>query len=695
MSDLIPSITRRTLLVGSAAAATSWPGFVLAATAPGIAAGVNTQAMGPLVPSKLYGGFIEHIGNLINHSLWSEMLDDRKFYYGVIEKPEVKPTHPLAALSFNQKWLAVGPLAAIQLDTQNVWVGQHSPVITANEEQPVGMAQPEIALKADAEYNSRIVAWAESGVDLVVKLTWGEGPGQSLEQKIATSKKWQTRKFTFKPGVATRNARFEILARGKGRCGIGAVSLMPADNVQGFRADTLALMKEMKCPILRMPGGNFVSAYDWKDTIGAPDLRPPVYDPVWKAAQPNDVGVDELLQLCELIGSEPFWCASTGFAEPRSGAELVEYINGPADSRWGKVRAANGRKKPYGVKYWAVGNEMYGHWQMGHMAPEQYVIKHNLFVDAMRAVDPSIYIVAPGGFVDEMTTGQGIFIAGQPEVKVGSERDWAYSMFKGSWGKFDALGTHAYPPQDKRFDLTTGKLFDVKMPLNEWARQPANRVRTMVDAWEEYKKHFPKLNEGQVKVFFDEWAYGFEDSLKNCLAIALTFHEFFRHTDFIAMAGFTMATAWLDFDRLNATISAKGRIFQLYQQNFGVIPVAVSGNNPPPKPQYPIGGDQPSVNTGSPNWPLDVSASLTEDKRALIVAVVNATEQAQLLALDIAGFAAAPTGLCWKFTGAGLNARNGVGKPPEVTTTEMEFNTAIKQLPIGAMSVELYRFERA
>ena len=221
MSDLIPSITRRTLLVGSAAAATSWPGFVLAATAQGIAAGVNSQAMGPLLPSKLYGGFIEHIGNLINHSLWSEMLDDRKFYYGVIEKPEVKPTHPLAALSFNQKWLAVGPLAAIQLDTQNVWVGQHSPVITANEEKPVGIAQPEIALKADAEYNGRIVAWAESGVDLVVKLTWGEGPGQSLEQKIATSKKWQTRKFTFKPGVATRNARFEILARGKGRCGIG------------------------------------------------------------------------------------------------------------------------------------------------------------------------------------------------------------------------------------------------------------------------------------------------------------------------------------------------------------------------------------------------------------------------------------------------------------------------------------------
>ncbi|HNG61052.1 MAG TPA: hypothetical protein PKZ52_14605, partial [Cellvibrionaceae bacterium] len=535
----------------------------------------------------------------------------------------------------------------------------------------------------------------DSGVRLSVKLSWGETPEQSIEHKIATSKKWKTRSFKFKPGVNTTSARFEILASGEGRCGIGAVSLMPADNIKGFRADTLALMKEMNCPILRMPGGNFVSSYDWKHTIGDQDLRPPIYDPVWRAVQPNDVGIDELLQLCELIGSEPFWCASTGFAEPRSGAELVEYINGPADSTWGRVRALNGRKKPYGVKYWAVGNEMYGHWQMGHMAPEQYTIKHNLFADAMRAVDQSIYIVAPGGFVDEMTTGQGIFIAGQPEVKVGSERDWAYSMFKGSWGKFDALGTHAYPPQDKRFDLKTGKLFDVKMPLNEWARQPANRVRTMVDAWEEYKKHFPKLNEGSVKVFFDEWAYGFEDSLKNCLAIALTLHEFFRHTDFIAMAGFTMATAWLDFNRTDATISAKGRIFQLYHQHFGAIPVAVSGTNPPPKPQYPIGGDQPSVNTGSLNWPLDVSASLTEDKQALIVAVVNATEQAQLLELDVQGFTAAAKGRCWKFTGASLNARNAVGKPPEVLTRETEFDARTRPILIAATSVEFYRFERA
>lgn len=694
-------LSRRTLLIGSAALAGHWtlPAF---SAATDIRATVAPNIERPALSPLLYGGFIEHIGNLINHSLWSEVLDDRKFYFGVIENPEPKPTDPRAAMRFIQKWVAVGPVSSIELDTQRAYVGKHSPVITVNgsvngtakNAQSLGIAQHGLAIKSSTPYAGRIVIWADRGVKVAVTLRWGDDPAQAVTQKISTSKKWRTRTFQLNPAVDTESARLEIVGTGKGRFGVGAVSLMPADNIEGFRADTLALMKEMNCPILRMPGGNFVSAYDWKDTIGDPDRRPPVYDPVWKAVQPNDVGVDELLRFCELINSEPFWCVNTGFGEPRSGAELLEYVNGAEQSEWGKRRVENGRKTPYRVKYWAVGNEMYGHWQMGHMARDHYTIKHNLFVDAMRAVDPSIYVVAPGGFVDEMTTGQGIFVEGQPEVKIGSERDWAYGMFKDSWGKFDAVGTHAYPPQNKRFDLRTGKLFDVEMTLNEWARQPANRVRTMVDAWEEYKKHFPKLNEGHIKVFFDEWAYGFEDSLKSALAIALAFHEFFRHTDFITMAGFTMATNWLSFNRTASTISAKGRVFQLYHRHFGSIPVAVNGNAPTPKPQYPIGGDQPKINAGSATYPLDVSAALTEDRRSLIISVVNATEQTQDLNLSVEDFPHAAMGEVWKLTGQGPDAKNAVGAEPQVVMVNSSFDATNEKFKIAPLSVELYRFSR-
>src|SRR5690625_2204952 len=98
-----------------------------------------------------------------------------------------------------------------------------------------------------------------------------------------------------------------------------------------------------------------------------------------------------------------------------------------------------------------------------------------------------------------------------------------------------------------------------------------DRIRTMVDAWEQYKQHFPKLEEGSVKVYFDEWAFHFEDDLKGTLAIASAFHEFFRHTDFIEMAGYTMATNWLNYDRTRSQIRLKGRMFQFYQQRFGKI----------------------------------------------------------------------------------------------------------------------------
>jgi alpha-N-arabinofuranosidase len=268
-------------------------------------------------------------------------------------------------------------------------------------------------------------------------------------------------------------------------------------------------------------------------------------------------------------------------------------------------------------------------------------------------------------------------------------------MLKNSWGKFDALATHAYPPENKHFNLETGKNEDIVQSLTEWAQAPANRVATMTDCWEEYKKRFPALNEGKVKVFFDEWAYSFKQSCKGCLAIARTFHEFFRHTDFIDMAAYTMGMSWLDYDRTRAVISSSGRVFQLYNKHFGKIPVAVTGNSPVPPPKYPVGGDQPKVNTGSATWPLDVSAALTLDRKALVVAVVNASEQAHRLDLGLEGFASHGKGRTFALKAAGLDAANQAGKPPGVTIAESTFDTSAKTLAVAPISIVIYKFPAA
>lgn len=693
MTIKTPNISRRSALTGISA-------LSLAVTLPAYAAGtqsidgtVDATGTRPPISPFIYGGFIEHIGDLINDSLWSEVLDDRKFYWPVV-KPEPAPVANANRRrgAPPKKWHPTGVDDSVTMDAKAAYVGAHSPVVQLTGATPLGIYQSDLAL-AKKGYNVRLVVAADAGVTVTATLIWGSEPAMRQSVTVGTATDWKTVPLKFNCGAATTTGRLEITGTGTGTFRIGAVSLMPADNIGGFRADMIALMREMDCKIMRMPGGNFLSSYDWHFTVGDLDKRPPIMDPVWNAVQPNDVGVDELLHMAKLINVEPYWCVSTGFDSPRSGAELVEYVNGAATTEWGAKRAANGHAEPWRVKYWDIGNEMYGHWQMGHITPEQYYIKHNLFVDAMRAVDPTIYIAAPGGFADEMTTGQGIFIEGQPQVAIGSERDWAYGMLKNCMGRFDALQTHAYPPENKRYDLSTGKLVDITQPLNEWSRGMAQRIKTMADCWEAYKKAFPVLNDGKIKVFFDEWAYHFGADYKGCLAIASGFHEFFRHTDFIEAGGYTMATGWLDFSPTDSVISATGRVFQLYNQHFGVIPVAVTGTSPVPPPRYPIGGDQPSVNTGSATWPIDVSAALTEDRKSLIVSVVNATEAAQSLKLAIKGFTPGRTGRTWFLAAPGLDAQNKVGAAPQVTIKEGSFNPRAAALTLPATSITLFEYK--
>jgi alpha-L-arabinofuranosidase len=667
-----------------------------AAAASGISAVVDAGATGHPLSEYMFGGFIEHIGNLINYSFWSEVLDDRKFYHTVDSRPLPEPKRRGPRMAPPNKWVPVGPDSDVTMDTTTAYVGEHSPVVRLAGARPRGIAQDGLALAAKP-YTGRIVLDADPGAEVSATLIWGKGARDRQTVRLAAGTEWTRLPLSFTCKADTTGGRLEITGKGTGRFRVGAVSLMPADNIKGFRADTMALMKEMNCGIIRMPGGNFISGYDWKNTIGDPDKRPPIMDPVWDAVQPNDVGVDELLQMCQdILGVEPYWCVNTGFGEPRSGAELVEYVNGAATTQWGAKRAANGHPEPYKVHYWNVGNEMYGHWQLGHMALDQYVIKHNLFADAMRKVDPSIYIVVPGGFVDEMTTGQGIVAgSGSPLVPYGSDRDWAGGMLAHCWGRFDALATHAYPPENKHFDLAAGKNVDITQTLVEWARAPANRVATMADCWDEYKKRFPKLSEGHVKVFFDEWAYHFKQDYKGCLAIARMLHEFFRHSDFIDMTAYTMAMSWLDYDRTRSTISASGRVFQLYNRHFGKIPLAVTGNSPVPPPQYPVGGDQPKVNTGSATHPLDVSAALRPDHKALVVAVVNATDTAQTLGLRLDGFKSAATGRSWKMSAPGLDAGNRVGEPSQVVVVEGAFDAAAGTIAVAPFAIDLYEYGAA
>ena len=134
------------------------------------------------------------------------------------------------------------------------------------------------------------------------------------------------------------------------------------------------------------------------------DKRPPRLNPAWDEVQQNDLGIDEYMVLNKLLNMEPYICVNAGFGDAHSAAEEVEYVNGSVNTPMGKWRAANGHPEPYKVTWWNIGNEMWNAAQMGFMSANQYWIKHNMFAQAMRAVDPSIKLVTSGG--SPVETGQ-------------------------------------------------------------------------------------------------------------------------------------------------------------------------------------------------------------------------------------------------------------------------------------------------
>ncbi len=258
------------------------------------------------------------------------------------------------------------------------------------------------------KYAGLIYLRGTPGSKVKVSLIWGEGENDRQTISFAAlTNEYKKFPLNFTSRADANAASLEITGTGTGNFHIGTVSMMPADNVQGFRPDTIALLRQLHSGMWRLPGGNFLSDWDWYDSIGDIDKRPPMFDYAWNAMQANDVGMDEFMTLCKLIGTEQYITVNAGFGDAHSAAEEVKYMNGSVNTRLGAMRAQNGHPESYHVKFWDVSNEPYGNWQIGRTDLKYFVLKTNEFAKAMRKVDPSITLLASGAMPDEMTvTGQ-------------------------------------------------------------------------------------------------------------------------------------------------------------------------------------------------------------------------------------------------------------------------------------------------
>jgi alpha-N-arabinofuranosidase len=707
------------------AAASLWLGTAAAATAqqagpaaPGpLKVTIDTQQTSAPVSKYLYGQFIEHIGGTMYGSLWAEMLDDRKFYFPVTAKKPGTATQPQGPFSMKvREWHSVGPLGAVVMDKEKPFVGDQSPRIALDAATPHGIVQEGLALVNGKKYSGRIYLRGTPGSTVKVSLIWGKGESDrqtiTIPALTAVYKKFP---LAFTSKADTGDGAIEISGTGTGTFHIGTLSLMPADNIDGFRPDTTSLLRQIKMGFWRY-GGNYTSGLIWYHIVGDIDRRPPDFDNAWGAMQTNDLGLDEFMTLCKLIGVEPYISVNAGFGDSHSAAEEVEYMNGSINTYMGAKRAKNGHPEPYHVKFWNIGNEPWGTWQLGRTDLKYFMMKHNEFAKAMRQVDPSITLIASGLMLqnDNVPPDQRAKYVGNLGPLYGSDSDWTGGFIKSCMGNFDVIAEHWYAGGGHHWDLEKAKTLAADKPnddayvkvdqtLLESARYPADTVRLKAEEWQGYQKRFPQLVEKKIPLSIDEYAYfNFSGSgnpfggenLKQALAYAMILNEMQRYTDFLTMGAQTTGVSLIDFNRTASTLNGLGLVYKMYGDHFaGAVPVALSGNSPQPAPKFPAGSpDQPEKSSGSPTYPLDMYAALSSDRKYLVVSVVNATESEQKIDLSVAGAKVSGPSTQWQLTAKSADAVNHAGQTPQLAIKQASIGNAPATIAVAPISVNIYQF---
>jgi alpha-N-arabinofuranosidase len=678
-----------------------------------------SKSGGPVNP-MVFGGYMEPATT----NVWAEMLTDRKFANPITDAAlPPAPTNSFFRRFFGEPFKPVGPAGTVAMDTVRPFVGMHSPLVKLGGSEPRGIQQSKLRVGRGKTYEGRIYLAGEAGAKIVVRLVWGTGAGDSQTVTIPSlSPEYKKFPLKFTAAADTEDARLEILGTGSGTFHVGTASLMPADNVQGFHAGMIRLFKEAGFKMFKWPGGNFVSAYDWRDGLGDRDKRPPRLQPMWSdRAEPNDVGLHDFIGLCRLVGAEPDLAIDSGFGSAREAAEQVEYCNGSVETRTGKMRAENGHPEPFNVHCWCIGNEMYGPWQYGHMSLDQYCVKHNYIVEAMKKVDPKIKVTVSGASVCEKSIGgaekKGNFFPSiwEPPIteklpyEFGNVNDWDGWLLEKCVDNIDYLSEHTYAYPDLAFDAEKQLFVDVHDPLQFRTRRLANRIGEAFEAWDKYVEKMPSLKDKDIKFIFDEWGnrlrgasptagggFGRPSGMLMPLSYALCFHEMFRHSDMIAASCATggLRTVLTDNTGEGVGFAAEGLVMKLMQTNFlNAFPIAVDGDSPQQLVPGTAFVDRGTKPTGSPTYPLDVLAAFSGDRKKFLISVVNPTEEGHSFTPKISGVKLRGQGRLYQIAPPSVNSANEAGKEPVVKIVETAQNEVPETVQVPPVSISLYEFD--
>ncbi len=381
----------------------------------------------------------------------------------------------------------------------------------------------------------------------------------------------------------------------------------PHANEDGFRLDVIEALKKLRMPIMRYPGGNFVSCYDWKEGIGPRDQRPAHPDFAWKSIEPNTFGTDEFMQWCKLAHTTPMMAINLGTKGAEEAAALLEYCNMPTGTYWADRRALNGQKEPYGVKLWCLGNEMDGPWQAGHVPAEEYARRADQAGKIMRGLDDTIELVACG------SSGRGM----------STYLNYDRVTLEYCWDSVSYVSAHRYSQNhrnDTAWFLAEG--VEIERVIEDYAglfayvrgmKRSNKRVYLSFDEWNVWYKNHEADGKWQKAPHLLEEIYNLEDAL----VCAQYLNAFIRRADVVKVACIAQIVNVI----APLLTTSTGLLVQANYYPFQLMAEHCSGRSLVPAldcPTYDAGerGEAPT---------LDVSATVN-DENTLAVFVVNRSQ---------------------------------------------------------------------
>jgi alpha-L-arabinofuranosidase len=389
-----------------------------------------------------------------------------------------------------------------------------------------------------------------------------------------------------------------------GRCIYGGLFEpgSPHADQRGLRADVLAALERLRMPVIRYPGGNFVSGYRWRDGVGPVEERPARLELAWHDLEPNSFGTNEFVGFCRALGSEPYLAVNAGDGDMREARDWLEYCNGTKDTALVKLRKQHGVEAPHGVKYWGIGNEVDGPWQIGFKTAEEYARVYTEYAKVMKWTDPSVELFASAVSLWQPSWVERVQLLMEHAAKLIDYM--AIHWYVGNDSK------RGYRDDDFASYMAISERFEDMLSATEGIiramRSALKLERDIPIAVDEWNVWYRVHNEGKCEEIYN---------LEDALVVAMHFNAFFRHARSVKMANIAQivnAIAPILTRPDGLLLQSTFFPFELYSRTCGDTALDVHWT-----------GDTFSTPEFSALRLLDVSATLDAKARKLAVYLVN------------------------------------------------------------------------